>query len=232
MKLSPEIAFLVVDLETTGLDIEKDRIVQFAFVGLDKNRRFLCELSRNVNPEMPIDPEASAVHGISNADVAGLDPFSAHEKAIYRLLASRPILVAYNTGFDLPILNRQLSDGLPPCPVLDPWDVFKAEVPHSLESAARYYGVEAGGLHDALEDARITAKILQHQTFLSFYYKDPEDMVDWSGKLELDGDKIVFGFGKHKGEPVANHAGYCKWMLGQEFPADTLEIIRRVHGWE
>ena len=115
MSVSHLLAF---DLETTGLDTGKDRIIEFCFISLTPDLRVTGRFQSLVNPEMPIPPENSEIHGITDADVAELPPFSAHARRIQDLI-SKSTLIAHNGGFDMAVLNAELMRAKLPEPPLD-----------------------------------------------------------------------------------------------------------------
>ncbi len=152
------------DIETTGLDFKRDRIVEVGLVikgrrGRPRERSFL------INPKVPIKKSAYRVHGISFDDVKGEPTFAEIKDELLSLIKDG-VLVGFNIlDFDLPFLNFELYRlGHPPVlnPVVDIKRVAKAlysDAPNSLARLATFMGVRVKDNHRALADARITKKI-------------------------------------------------------------------------
>jgi len=164
---------LVLDLETTGLDVARDRIVQagaLAMIGA----RLLEEphLNQRIDPGVPIPQRASQIHGLTDADVAGAPRFGQFADTLRAALAGR-VVVGHNIGFDLAVMRHEaMRAGLawPELPALDIAllaAVLEPALPdHGLETLVARFGVDAGKRHDALGDsltaARLFAQLLPH----------------------------------------------------------------------
>ena len=224
------------DLETTGTNPSKDRIVQFAFVkGKEK-------YTTRVNPLIHIPEEASEVHGIYDDDVKNFNELWYWADTIADIL-SECILCGYNIrNFDVPLLVNDLKRAVPgrewdwiyKLPIIDTYILYMQYRPRTLEAA---YADIVGGefdAHDAMADVIATIEITDELAGL--YNASEEDLVkkstpegfcDFSGKLiEKDGE-ILFNFGKHKGERVHDNRDYAMWMLSTDFPEDTKDILRK-----
>lgn len=239
---------ILLDLETTGPDPENDRIVQ---LGLGVGMPGTVEPrggSVLVDPGMPIDPEATEVHGISDEDVAGEPPFGVVAKRVQEVLIENDYLVTYSgRTFDVPILDRELRRfghaGVDASGIreIDLYAVWCALEPRNLETAARRFGGDPDfDPHDAWEDARILGNVMDGliEAFSDQIDSDdrldaladlttPEDAVDRYGYFKLNDDGIVcFDFSDHAGDPVHEHPGMVDWMLGKDFPEEVLQIAR------
>lgn len=162
------IRLLSVDLETTGRNPERDRIVEFAFIELDLDLTDLGRWSERVNPAVPIPPEATAFHGIRDEEVKDLPFFAKHAARIQKLV-SGAILLAHNHNFDLPFLHYELvrsgQPGLPmDHPAIDTVTIERLVNSHKLgPTLARYTGNTPDGWHGAMEDAEMTVEVLKAQ---------------------------------------------------------------------
>jgi DNA polymerase-3 subunit epsilon len=244
--LSRPLAFF--DLETTGLSTTSDRIVELALIRVSPQGDVL-ERVRRFNPGIPIPPEATAIHGITDEHVADEPPFSAVARSLVELLENCDLGGFNIRRFDLPMLLAEFKRAGVPFSVagrrlIDAQTIFHREEPRDLSAAARFYlGREHREAHTALGDIRTSAAVLSAQ--LERYSEVPRDLdglhaycdevspfqteVDrWF--LERDGEK-VFRRGKHRGEALGQVAAtapdYLKWMLGAEdMDEEVLRLVR------
>jgi DNA polymerase III subunit epsilon len=235
----------VIDLETTGTDPHKDRIVEISVLKIMPGGQRL-QRTRRLNPGVPIPPEATAIHGITDADVVGEPPF---EEVADRLLAflGPCDFCGFNLKkFDLRMLYSEFSRGgrtlvLEGRALIDPMEIFHRQEPRDLPSAVRtYLGREHMGGHSAMADVLATAEVLD--AMLTRYPDLPRGVaglnqhfmdanrIDLDGFFRRAGTEIRFMKGKHRGSPLAMVAttdpGYLEWMLGQEFFEDTKGVVR------
>lgn len=243
MILEKPIAFF--DLETTGVNIAKDRIVQLAVLILYPDGEKV-EKKTYVNPGIPISKEAEAVHKITEQMVMGAPTFKQISKSLADQLKGCDI-AGYNSDiFDVPILIEEFARAGIEFP--DPEDntnfvdVLKIERKinsHKLgDTYKRYTGEDLEGAHDAMEDVFANAKILfaQLDTFdkemsaeaLDLFCQDEKKRVDYAGKLyEKDGG-VFWSFGKHKDCLVSDEPQYADWVLRSDFPTDTKNRIKKI----
>jgi DNA polymerase III subunit epsilon len=245
-ELARPLAFL--DLETTGLSIVSDRIVEIAVIRISPQGDVL-EAVRRFNPGMPIPPEATAVHGIADADVAGEPPFAARARSLAELLDSCDLGGFNIRRFDLPVLLAEFRRVGVPFSVdgrrlIDAQVIFHREEPRDLSAAARFYlGREHQEAHTALGDIRTTAAVLAAQ--LQRYPGLPGDLDGLHAycddvspfQTEVDrwfhprGKDLVFRRGKHRGETLKKVASeapdYLRWMLGAEdMDGEVLKVVQ------
>ncbi len=250
MLLSLERPLAVFDLETTGIRIGKDRIVQIGIVRLlpgGERERY----QTLVNPEMPIPPEATAVHGISDFDVAFAPRLKEVAEEVLGHLAGCDLAGFNVIRFDVPFLSEELHR------VGHPWDtaqlrivdaqrIYHKKERRDLSAALKFYtGREHEGAHDALSDVEATADVLLAQ--LERYDDLPHDVAalgefsgdrdrspDAAGKLKFDDRGLVcLGFGKYSGWTLENigrnDPGYLQWLMTKaELPASTLAVMKSV----
>lgn len=240
------------DIETTGLDLKNDRIIELAFIKwtplgdvLERERRF--------NPGIPIPPEATAVHGITDADVADEVPFARIARSLADMLDDCDLAGFNVRRFDIPMLVEEFARSgvdfsMEGRRVVDMQNIFHREEPRDLSAAARFYlGREHEEAHTALGDIRTSAGVLGAQ--LARYPELPRDLEGLHSyceeysptRTELDrwfspeSDGRVFRRGKHKGTPLADVArdapDYLQWMLGADDMDDAvLEVVRAALG--
>jgi DNA polymerase III subunit epsilon len=242
IQLTKPLAFL--DIESTGVDVVKDRIIELAVVVLNPDGSRKPWLQR-FNPGIPIPAEATAVHGITDADVAGEPPFADHARRIWAALRGKD-LAGYNLArFDLALLDQEfrrcgLKLDLSGVAVVDCFGIFSKKEPRKLEDAVRRYcGREHAGAHGAAADAEASLDVFLGQLeaytdlgetvpAVAAYSRISErELVDLAGKLYRDSDgDLCFTFGKHREQKVRLHRNYAAWMLDQNFPGSTVDALR------
>lgn len=228
------------DLETTGLDKDGDRIVEFSFATLDETLAEVAPLESIVNPGIPISPGALAVHRITDDEAAPYPPLSHFASDIQRLIEDA-VLLAHNHDFDMGLLHNELvRAGLSGIrvdhPYLDTREIEYRINPNTLEALHRRYTAQAHeNGHRARGDTDATIRILQHQ--LKALGRTVAELVnrgrylDRDRKFVKDEDGVVrFNFGKHYGKPVTSDPDYLRWMLGGTFAPDTKAVARRLLG--
>jgi len=226
------------DLETTGVNVDRDRIVQIALVRIEPGgaRRTFETL---VNPECPIPPEASAVHGITDADVRDMPTFGQIRRDVEEVLADADLAGFNSVNFDLPLLQAELRrvgshfdfGGIRH---LDAMRIFHAMEPRDLTAALRFYcGKDLVGAHGALADTEATLEILDAQIARYEAVPDEGRFVDRTRKFAwTDRGEALFTFGKYQGRTLNEVAalgdgrGYLEWMLGKDFSEEVKGILR------
>lgn len=234
-------SLVVLDTETTGLDARRDRLIEIAAIKYAPKRRPKV-FHRRLHPGVSIPPQASAVHGITDADVVECPRFDSVAPRLMRFLVDAD-LAGYNVTFDLQFLLAEfgrcgLDLPLDGRAVIDPMRIFHEREPRDLAAAVEFYcGCLHLGTHSALADAAAAAVVLDEQLAR---YEDlprlPADLhrylvpVDVAGRFRVKEGVIVFGFGKHLGkrldEVVCDDPGYLDWMLAQDFLPDTKAVVR------
>lgn len=230
---------IVIDLETTGVSITSDRIVQ---IGAIKIVDGIIKEEKNVliNPEMDIPEGATEVHGITNEDVKEAPTFKRIARSLKKWLEGHK-LCGYNSSFfDIPMLSEEFAR----CGI--EWDVNLNDLidVYQIEAALntrklsdvykRYTGKDLDGAHDALIDVKATFEILKKQQEISGMStgelrnitKDDKDIIDLGQKFYKKDGVTYFNFGKHKDQPVMDKQDYLIWMLKQDFPSHTKNVIK------
>lgn len=234
------------DLETTGTDPAKDRIVEIALMRVAPDRARTTRVQR-LDPGRPIPPDATAVHGIRDEDVRGAPTFGQVAPDLIAFLGDADLAGFNVRRFDVPLLDREFRDcrldwGLNQRLVLDAMAVFHRKEPRDLSAAVRFYlAREHQDAHSAESDLLAAADVLDAQLAR---YSDlprdvpaldawcrprPADAADQDGKFVWRGDEVVFSFGKHAGRTLREVAGsgrdYLQWILRSEFPPEARRMV-------
>jgi DNA polymerase-3 subunit epsilon len=245
LKFSRPIAFF--DIEATGLDTTKDKIVELAICKLhpDFTRESFSWL---INPQMPIPAAASAIHGIFDHDVIDEPTFSQLAPVIKDILANCDFGGFNSNRFDIPMLyNEFLKAGITldysRTRFIDAGNIFKRKEQRTLSAAVSFYlGYEFENAHAAAADIHATIDVFE--AMLDKYKDLPENMddmhlycnhdkpvLDLSGKFTMDNDgDIVFNFGSKKGTKAKFDTGYVQWMYSKDFAPDTMAICEKLLG--
>jgi DNA polymerase III subunit epsilon len=181
LNLSRDLIFF--DVETTGLNVIRDRIIQIALIKYSKNGGDPLELSLLINPGIPISEESMMVHGISPKDLGNKPSFQQVSKQIYDFIGNGD-LGGYNAArFDIPMLMEEFSRvgiefDLSKRRIIDVQRIFYKMEPRTLKAALRFYcNAELSDAHDALADVRATAEVFKGQ--LQFY--EGKNLIDEEG---------------------------------------------------
>jgi DNA polymerase-3 subunit epsilon len=245
IQLSRPLVFI--DLETTGINLGTDRIVEIALVkiGADQSRQVKRKL---INPEMPIPEAASAVHGITDEMVRQAPTFKQAANEIRQFLEQCDIAGYNSNRFDIPMLAEEfLRAGLDldirNRKLIDVQKIFHMMEQRTLSAAYKFYcnkNLEAA--HSAEADATATYEVLEAQlqrypqlgndleSILKFVGE--EGIVDFARRFVLENGVEVFNFGKHKGRPVAEvlraEPQYYDWMMRGDFPLHTKQKLTEI----
>jgi len=244
LTLQRPLAFI--DIEATGTSPRGDRIVELAIVKLMPNGERRTRVFR-VNPRMPIPPEAIAIHGITDADVADAPAFPAIANDVLALLADCDI-GGYNIArYDIPMLEEEfLRAGLKfntdDIRIVDAQRIYHRKEPRDLTAAVRFFCGEAlENAHGAEADAVASLDVLLAE--LDRYpdlptnvegldaYCNPRDpaWVDRIGRLKWQDGEIVLNFRRKKGltlrRMIAEEPSFIRWMLRSDFPRDVKQIL-------
>ena len=243
VQLSRPIAFI--DIETTGLEIFKDKIIEFSAIKIhpDNNEEII---TLRINPEILISPEATAIHGIKNEDISTNPPFKEYAHKISDFLKDCD-LGGFNIGFDLSILEAEFkrvgtefsrNDRF----ILDVQTIYHRFDPRDLPAAhKKYCNKDIEKHHSAEHDVRATLNIFKSQLKthkeLPHNLKDlhdfcikkkPSSWIDSQGKFVWVNNDVVMNFGLHKAkllsEVVKNYPGFLRWMLTSDFLPDAKKI--------
>jgi DNA polymerase-3 subunit epsilon len=247
LKLNKPICFF--DLETTGVQIAKDRIVEISIHKVFPDGEERTKTWR-VNPGMHIPPETTAIHGISDEDIKDSPRFEELAPEIHRWIHDSD-LGGYNAlRFDVPILAEEfLRAGVDmdfsKIKCVDVQNIFHKMEQRTLAAAFKFYcGKVLENAHSAEADTLATYEVLKSQLDR---YEELENDMDWLAKFSEpsrraadfagfirynDKNEEVFGFGKYKGRRVEDileeNAGYFSWLMDADFPMYTKQVITKI----
>ena len=233
------------DLETTGVNITTDRIVEISILKIHPNGK---EESKTwlVNPEMPIPKEVTEIHGITNEKVANEPTFKELAKDIYNMIKDSDLGGFNSNRFDIPLLAEEMLRAevdfdMKNRLAIDVQTIFHKMEQRTLSAAYKFYcGKELENAHSATADTQATYEVLKAQIA---HYGDLENDVeklsafttrhtslDFAGYIRVNKDnEPCFGFGKHKGKTVAavleQEPGYFGWLLEADFPLYTKNVL-------
>jgi DNA polymerase-3 subunit epsilon len=246
LKLNKPICFF--DLETTGIDVAKDRIVEISIFkvfpnGNKESKTWL------VNPTIPIPPQSTAIHGISNEKVANEPTFNELASQVYNMIKDSDLAGFNSDRFDIPLLAEELLRAGVDFDMknrfsVDVQTIFHKKEERTLSAALKFYcDKNIENAHSAEADTMATYEIMLAQ--LERYPELENDIkslsefttrkkiADFAGMIAFDedGDEI-FAFGKHKGVKVdkvlESEPGYFSWIQNADFPLYTKKVLTAI----
>lgn len=247
LKLNKPICFF--DLETTGVNISKDRIVEISVLKVFPNE---TQESKTwlVNPEMDIPKEVVAIHGISNEKVANEPTFKEIAKDIHNMIKDSDLGGFNSNRFDIPLLAEEMLRAdvdfdMKNRVAVDVQTIFHKMEKRTLTAAYKFYcDKDLEGAHSAEADTNATYEVLKAQ--LERYEDDLENdmkflaefstqrrFADFAGFISYNKEgEEVFSFGKHKGKKVREvlnqEPGYFGWLLNADFPLYTKKVLTAI----
>lgn len=248
MRLNLKNPIIFFDLETTGINIASDRIVEIAFLKVDVNGNESSKTLR-VNPEMPIPEKVTAIHGISDEDVKESPTFNEVARSLAKEFEGCDLAGYNSVRFDIPILAEEflragVDIDLKRRKFVDVQVIFMKMEQRTLSAAYKFFvGKDLVDAHSALADTLATYEVLQAQ--LDRYSNLENDVgklaefsahnrnVDFAGRIIYDDNDVeVFNFGKYKGKPVhevlKQDPGYFGWMMNGDFPLYTKKVLTSI----
>lgn len=246
LNLTKPICFF--DLETTGVNITTDRIVEIAILKVHPNGK---EESKTwlVNPEMVIPKEVIEIHGITNEDVADKPTFKQVAKDIYNMIKDSDLGGFNSNRFDIPLLAEELLRAevdfdMKNRVAVDVQTIFHKMEQRTLSAAYKFYcHQELEGAHGAEADTRATYEVLKAQiakydeiendTKFLAEFSSRKQFADFAGFIvyNKNGDEC-FSFGKHKGklvtEVLESEPGYFGWLQNADFPLYTKKVLTAI----
>ncbi|MGB0896714.1 MAG: exonuclease domain-containing protein [Flavobacteriaceae bacterium] len=246
LKLHKPICFF--DLETTGVQVAKDRIVEISILkvfpnGNKESKTWL------VNPEMHIPAETTAVHGITNEKVANEPTFKELAPTIYQMIKDSDLAGFNSDRFDIPLLaeemlRAEIDFDMKNTVTVDVQTIFHKKEQRTLSAGYKFYcGKDLDGAHSAAVDTNATYEILLAQIDrypdLGNNIKDLSEFstrkksADFAGFIIYNKEgKEAFSFGKHKGKLVEdvlqNEPGYYNWIQNADFPLYTKKVLTAI----
>lgn len=248
MRLNLKNPIIFFDLETTGINIALDRIVEISYLKVDLNGNETSKTLR-LNPGIPIPENITAIHGISNEDVKDAPSFNEVAKSVAKDFEGCDLAGYNSVKFDIPLLAEEFlrSDvdiDLKRRKFVDVQIIFMKMEPRTLTAAYKFFvDKELSNAHSAEADTMATYEVLQAQ--LDRYTNLENDIgklaefsaynrnVDFAGRIVYNEDDVeVFNFGKYKGRPVSEilqkDPGYYGWMMNGDFPLYTKKVLTSI----
>lgn len=246
LKLTKPMCFF--DLETTGINITSDRIVEISILKVFPNGKEERHTWK-VNPEMPIPPETTAVHGICDDDVKDAPTFKQLAKEIHNLIKDADLAGFNSNRFDIPLLAEEMlrvdmDFDMKSRVAVDVQTIFHKKEQRTLSAAYKFYCNESlENAHSAEADTVATYEVLKAQLdryddlendakFLA-EFSSRKKFADFAGFLIFNKEgKECFSFGKHKGklvtEVLEQEPGYFGWLLNADFPLYTKKVLTAI----
>jgi DNA polymerase-3 subunit epsilon len=248
MKLKLKNPLIFFDLETTGIDVATDRIVEIAYLKVYPNGDEESKTMK-VNPTIPIPAKVTAIHGITDEDVKDSAKFSEIARTLTKVFEGCDFAGYNSNKFDLPLLAEEfLRTGvdidLKKRKFVDIQVIFHKKEQRTLSAAYKFYcDKDLIDAHSAEADTKATYEILEAQ--LDRYSDLPNDVdelskysshnrnVDFLGRMVYDEEgHEVFNFGKYKGQRVEEvlkkDLGYYGWMMNGQFPLYTKNVLTTI----
>lgn len=249
MELNLKNPIIFFDLETTGTNITKDRIVEISFLKVHPNGKEEIKTKR-INPEIPIPKESSDIHGITDEDIADAPTFRQIARSLADQIEGCDLAGFNSSRFDIPLLAEEflrvgLDIDFSRKKLIDVQIIFHKKEQRTLEAAYKFYCDRTlDDAHSAEADTLATFEVLKAQ--LDKYNDLPNDIaklaeeysffnnnVDLAGRIIKNEEGIeVFNFGKHKGKPVAEvlktEPSFYAWMMDADFPLNTKQVLTKI----
>ncbi|MGM9804919.1 MAG: exonuclease domain-containing protein [Candidatus Aphodosoma sp.] len=248
MKLNLKNPIVFFDLETTGINISHDRIIEIAYLkvypnGNEESKRY------RVNPGMHIPEQSTAIHHITDADVADCPTFKQLAQNIANDFKGCDIAGYNSNSFDVPLLAEEfiradVDIDFSARRFIDVQVIFHKMEKRTLEAAYQFYcHADLDNAHSADADTRATYEVLKAQLdhypslqndvdFLSKFTSYNRN-ADYAGRIVYnDNNQEVFNFGKHKGRTVEEvlraEPSYFSWMMDGDFPLYTKKVLTNI----
>lgn len=248
MKLKLKNPIVFFDLETTGINVASDRIVEISYLKIFPNGNEESKTMR-VNPTIPIPAKATEIHGITDEDVKDEPTFNVLAKNIAKVLEGCDIAGYSSNKFDIPLLAEEMLRAevdidLKKRKFVDVQVIFLKKEPRTLGAAYEFYcNKQLNNAHSAEADTRATYEVLQSQLEK---YPDLENDIDklsefsshnqnadFAGRIIYDEKGVErFNFGKYKGltveEVFEKDPAYYGWMMNNDFPLYTKKVLTNI----
>lgn len=248
MKLNLKNPLVFFDLETTGTNINCDRIVEICYLKVYPNGNEESKTMR-INPEMHIPEESSKIHGIYDEDIVDCPTFKEVAKNIAKDIEGCDLAGFNSNRFDIPVLAEEflragVDIDISRRKFIDVQVIFHKMEQRTLSAAYKFYcGKSLEDAHSAEADTRATYEVLKSQLdkypelendvkFLSEFSSFNRN-VDFAGRMVYDDNGIeIFNFGRYKGmavvEVLQRDPGYYGWILGNDFTLHTKAMLTKI----
>jgi DNA polymerase-3 subunit epsilon len=248
MKLQLKRPIIIFDLETTGINLTEDRVVEISLIKVMPDGTTDTK-TRRINPEMHIPEQATAIHHITDDDVKDAPTFKQIAKSLAKLFEGCDIAGFNSNRFDIPMLDQEFQRAdvdfdFSKARFVDVQTIFHKKEPRNLTAAYRFYcGKDLENAHSATADTQATYEVLLAQ--LERYDDLPTTVdklsdfssqnrnVDFLGRLVLDEKgREVINFGKYKGklaeDVLKKDSGYYGWIMQGDFTKNTKDAFTRI----
>lgn len=249
MKLNLKNPLVFFDLETTGINIATDRIVELCYIKVYPNGNEESKTMR-INPEMHIPEASSAIHGIYDEDVKDCPTFKQIARDLANAIEGCDLAGFNSNRFDIPMLaeeflRAEVDFDMTRRKFIDVQNIYHKLERRTLAAAYKFYcGKELENAHSALADTQATYEVLQAQLdkypnelqndmqFLAEFSRMSNN-VDFAGRIVYNEQGIeVFNFGKYKGMPVTEvlqkDSGYYGWVMQGDFTRNTKQVLTQL----
>lgn len=249
MKLNLKNPLVFFDLETTGINITTDRIVELCYIKVYPNGNEESK-SMRINPEMHIPEASSAIHGIYDQDVADCPTFKQVAQYLANTIEGCDLAGFNSNRFDIPMLAEEflradINIDMTRRKFIDVQNIYHKLEKRTLSAAYKFYcGKDLENAHSALADTQATYEVLKAQLdkypndlqndmqFLADFSK-MSDNVDFAGRIVYNQERVeVFNFGKYKGMPVVEvlkkDPGYYGWIMQGDFTRNTKQVLTQI----
>ena len=248
MTLTLKNPIIFFDVETTGINLLTDRIVEIALLKIFPNGKEEMKTYK-INPEVPIPEKASSIHGIYDDDVKDCPTFKQIARQLANFMEGCDIGGFNSNKFDIPLLaeeflRAEVDFDMRRRKFVDVQNIFHKMEQRNLSAAYKFYcGKELEGAHNAANDTQATYEILKAQIekyetlqndvdFLSEFSSFHKN-ADFMGRIIYNENKEeIFNFGKYKGEKVTDvlekDPGYYSWIMNGDFSLYTKKIMTEI----
>ncbi|MBO7284199.1 MAG: 3'-5' exonuclease [Bacteroidales bacterium] len=248
MELNLKNPIVFFDIESTGLNVATDRIVEISIIKINPDGSEEIK-TRRINPTIPISPEAQKVHGISDEDVKNEPTFAQIAKSLAKWMEGCDIAGYNSMKFDIPLLSEEflradVDFDFRKRKLVDVQNIFHKMEQRTLTAAYKFYcQKDLENAHSAEADTLATYEILKAQLdkypdlqndvkFLA-EFSTKSKFVDYAGRIVYnEKDVPVFNFGKHKGRAVTDvlkaEPSYYSWMMNGDFTRDTKKVLTEI----
>lgn len=249
MKLNLKNPLVFFDLETTGINIATDRIVELCYIKVYPNGNEESK-SMRINPEMHIPEASSAIHGIYDEDVKDCPTFKQIARELANAIEGCDLAGFNSNRFDIPMLaeeflRAEIDFDMTRRKFIDVQNIYHKLEKRTLSAAYKFYcGKDLENAHSALADTQATYEVLQAQLdkypnklqndmqFLADFSRMTNN-VDFAGRIVYNEQGVeVFNFGKYKGMPVTEvlqkDSGYYGWVMQGDFTRNTKQVLTQL----
>lgn len=248
MNLQTDRSIAFFDLETTGINIASDRIVEISILKVSPTGE-RSSYTQRVNPGMPIPDGASEIHGIYDLDVQSEPKFEEIADTVFKMIFDCDLAGFNSDRFDIPLLAEEfmragIEFSIEGRKTIDVQTIFHKMEPRNLSAAYKYYcDGNLENAHSAEADTIATFEILEAQierydigadlNSLAELTDRGHNKVDFAGRVVRNDQNVeVFNFGKHKGRAVEDvfnqEPGYYSWMMKSDFPLYTKKVLKDI----